>query len=241
MTFEAQLQAHEAERQRRVDRLSAAAVARIDSAFARFEHKARVARSAWGGPGWAATLPALFALEVEPTIVAVEASMAPALSELVELGKDQAVGEAEEAGAEETSMAVPVVGVVAGVVLLAGVRREFERVRSRATQAVAAQGRDVGHLALLADLRQAVKTHVELVATTEATRSLSTGALAAIRTYTGVDAIWRTEADPCPICAELAGELVDVGTGVPPAHPNCRCSTVPWPSAKPVPSGVASA
>lgn len=47
---------------------------------------------------------------------------------------------------------------------------------------------------------------------------------------------WDAAADSnlCDVCEELDGEIVDVdevfssGDDGPPAHPNCRCTTVPW-------------
>lgn len=45
---------------------------------------------------------------------------------------------------------------------------------------------------------------------------------------------WDASADACEICDELDGEIVDVdddfssGDPGPPAHPNCRCTVVPW-------------
>ena len=86
------------------------------------------------------------------------------------------------------------------------------------------------------------------IAVTEATRAYAEGHYAAWResgVVTGV--IWTTAADElvCPICRPLDGQFtalggqewrhfskphLDVGLSVagPPAHPNCRCWTLPW-------------
>lgn len=156
-------------------------------------------------------------------VVAGEAALAAALVELEELGADQA-DEEVEAVIDTPSVAAPaLVGTLTAGLLTAAVFRALDESKRRTI--------GLAKPSVLADLRAGIGNAVERVVVTEATRAINTGALAAMRTYDGVEAIWYTETGACPICDDLGGRLIEVETGIPPAHPNCRCSTVPAPVA----------
>lgn len=68
------------------------------------------------------------------------------------------------------------------------------------------------------------------IAQTESIRSFAQGRLDVGKEIGITTKEWDTTFDPCPECADLDGEQVDIndtfsnGDDAPPAHPNCRCS-----------------
>jgi HK97 family phage portal protein len=72
----------------------------------------------------------------------------------------------------------------------------------------------------------------ERIARTETIAASNRGALEGYRATGIVDRTqWYTALDEpvCDICQELHGQVSPIGEGViPPAHPRCRCTTLPW-------------
>lgn len=227
------LASHEAERVRRLAALTAAVMAAVVLGMEQWE--------AWAAELEAtdaeSTLAALLALDRFPELVdlsGAEAALASAAVDLEALGADQAIAEAEEVTDERPDVAPLLGAFFATAALTSTALWVLDEIRCQV------------HLGLLVDsvvttMRSWLSFAVPRTVATEGVRALSTGATAAVLTYDTVDLAWRTEAGPCPICADLAGALIDVGTGIPPAHPNCRCSTVPWPVGDKVPATVGAA
>jgi len=101
---------------------------------------------------------------------------------------------------------------------------ETDADRKRAQDRAIAHARQLADYAAERDARTKIMEATNLGREQAIAQAIEDGVLAA-----DARKVWLTEADPCEVCEELAGEVVpwdgSFSTGVarPPQHPNCRC------------------
>jgi SPP1 gp7 family putative phage head morphogenesis protein len=86
---------------------------------------------------------------------------------------------------------------------------------------------------MVEDIDNITERRAKLIARTEIIRSHAEGQLDSLEALgiaeVGILVEWATAADPCPLCADNAGEVytIEEARGLIPLHPNCRCAWVP--------------